>query len=529
MERNAGLTCGQALAQAIADLRAAGCEQARLDAEVLLAHLLKGKRADLYAHPERPLSTEERAEWEAMLARRLDREPVAYILGYREFYGRPFLVDQRVLVPRPETEMIVERVLAWAQEHPITTLWDVGTGSGALALTLALELPGAHVIGSDWSADALAVAAANRCRLVGAGHTERPGGPPALVRCDLLMAARGPIDVLVANLPYLRTDEYRQAMPEVSRHEPRAALDGGVEGLDLIAKLLAQAAALTPAPTLILLEIGASQGEQVLALARRHFPEREVSLHQDLGGWDRMVEISTPTPRGGNERGGADLAGLSPLSPAVGEGLGVRVLPADPSAIALAAEALRRGEVVVFPTDTVYGIGAAVFHENAVQALYEIKGRPEGKAIPLLLASEDELPQVVTQIPDSARRLYRRFWPGPLTIVLPARPEVPAVVRAGGPNVAVRVPDDPVARALIRAVGAPLATTSANLSGQPEARSAAEVVAQFGNRVHWIIDGGRSPGGVPSTVVDLTVDPPAIRRHGAISDEEIEAALSQQG
>lgn len=204
-----------------------------------------------------------------------------------------------------------------------------------------------------------------------------------------------------------------------------------------------------------------------------------------------------------------------------------QLLPAgNPDSIALATEALRRGEIVAFPTDTVYGLGAAVFHEAAVQTLYEIKGRPEGKAIPLLLAGAGDLAQVVADIPPLAWPLIRRFWPGPLTLVLVARPEVPPVVRAGGHTVAVRVPDHPVARALIEAIGAPLATTSANRSGAAEALTAEEVVRQLGDGVRWVIDGGRSPGGVPSSVVDLTTDPPVIRRAGAIPEAVLRPLLS---
>ena len=192
----------------------------------------------------------------------------------------------------------------------------------------------------------------------------------------------------------------------------------------------------------------------------------------------------------------------------------------------MAAAALRAGEVVGFPTDTVYGIGAAVFHERAVQALYDIKGRPEGKAIPLLLADAADLPQVAACVPPGAERLIARYWPGALTVVVPARPEVPAVVRAGGATVAVRVPNDATARALIRAVGAPLATTSANISGQREAHTAREVLEQLGAGVRWVLDGGQSPGGVVSTVVDLTISPPVVRRRGAVAEEAVMALLA---
>lgn len=288
-------------------LAAAGCEQARLDAEVLLAHVLGVTRAGLYAHPERRLSAEEAAAWEAALTRRARREPAAYILGYRAFYDLELVVDRRVLVPRPETELIVDRVLAIATSVArrgkppacpyslVRTIWDVGTGSGALALTLARHLPEAHVVGSDISSRALVVAAMNRCRLGLQGRVE-------LVRADLLSAARGPLDVVVANLPYLRSEECLAAMPEVAQYEPRLALDGGRTGLALVTRLLQQATALEPPPAYTLLEIGAGQGPEALRLAQAHFAGRPISLGKDYAGLERILEIGPPP----GEEGEAD-------------------------------------------------------------------------------------------------------------------------------------------------------------------------------------------------------------------------------
>ncbi len=508
------LTVRAALQRGVERLAAAGIDEPRLDAELLLAHVLGAGRAELYAHPERCLAPEEEEAWQQALARREQREPLAYITGSRGFYGLELAVDRRVLVPRPETEMIVERVVAFAAVHPVQVVCDVGTGSGALALAIAQSLPGVRVVATDVSREALQVAAENRRRLGLEGRVE-------LVESDLLAGVHGAVDVLVANLPYLRTEEYLGAMPEVSQYEPRLALDGGPDGLALLERLLAQAAALAPQPTLLLLEIGAEQGPEAVELARAHFTERPVALRRDLAGLDRVVEVApplVPSPRG--EEGEGRLPHLDERADVTW------VLPArDPAAIALAAEALQRGEVVALPTDTVYGLGAAVFHEAAVQALYEVKGRPEAKAIPLLLGDPGDVVAVAREVPPVAERLMARFWPGPLTLVLPARAEVPAVVRAGGPTVAVRVPDHTAARALIQAVGAPLAVTSANRSGAPDALATGEVLRQLGSRLHWLLDGGRSPGGRASTVVDVSVEPPAIRRHGPIPDALIEALL----
>jgi len=491
-----------ALREAAQRLAEAGCDQPRLEAEVLLAHALGVTRTYLLAHPERRLTPSELEDFQRLVARRREREPLAYIVGRREFYGLDLLVDRRVLVPRPETELVVDRVLEQARRRPIRTVWDVGTGSGAVALALAHHLPDARVVASDISAEALAVAAANRERLGLGGRVE-------LVRADLLSAARGPLDAVVANLPYLSSEEYRAAMPEVSRYEPPLALDAGPTGLEVIARLLAQAAGLEPMPAVLLLEIGAGQGQAAMALANRFLPGHRIALHRDLAGWDRVLELEAV----------GEAAGRAPETAGP-------ILPGDMASVALAAEALRRGEVVAFPTDTVYGVGAALFHEGAIRALYEIKGRPEAKAIPLLLADPADLGCVAASVPPLAERLIRRYWPGGLTLVVEARPELPEVLLAGGRTVAVRVPDHPIARALIRAVGVPLATTSANRSGEPEALTAAEVIGQLGRGVRWVLDGGRSPGGKPSTVVDLSTDPPVIRRVGAIPADELLPVLT---
>ena len=191
-----------------------------------------------------------------------------------------------------------------------------------------------------------------------------------------------------------------------------------------------------------------------------------------------------------------------------------------------AATLLQAGELVAFPTDTVYGVGAKPWDRGAVGKLYVAKLRSLDKAIPILLADPADLDQVARDVSPAAHRLAERFWPGPLTIVVRRSAQVPDEVTAGGDSVAVRVPDHPLARALIRAAGAPLATTSANLSGGPSPVTAHEVWAQLAGRVAMILDGGRCPGGVASTVVDLTGSFPVILRHGPISLEEILAILA---
>jgi L-threonylcarbamoyladenylate synthase len=204
------------------------------------------------------------------------------------------------------------------------------------------------------------------------------------------------------------------------------------------------------------------------------------------------------------------------------------LLPADSDeadAVEQAAELLRTGQVVAFPTDTVYGVGALFSDEEAVERIYWVKGRPETKGIPILLASALDVPLVA--VPNEvAEILMEAFWPGPLTLVLPKQESVPAAV-CREPTVAVRVPDHELVRALITATGAPLAVTSANCSGEPPTTNPATVFEMLGGRVAAIVDGGLAPGGIPSTIVDCTADPPQILRPGPIPASGIADAINR--
>lgn len=200
------------------------------------------------------------------------------------------------------------------------------------------------------------------------------------------------------------------------------------------------------------------------------------------------------------------------------------VIPADASdAVDRAAQVLRAGGLVVFPTDTVYGLAAMPDDRRAVARIYEAKGRNTGRPIALLL-SDVEVLQRVAVATERVTPLIQRFWPGGLTLVLPKTDAVPAVV-SPGPTVGVRIPALSLARAIIRAAGGVLAVTSANLSGRPAALTAHEATEQLSGRVDLVVDGGRCPGGVASTVLDCSVWPPAVLRAGAVPEAEIRSVL----
>lgn len=201
------------------------------------------------------------------------------------------------------------------------------------------------------------------------------------------------------------------------------------------------------------------------------------------------------------------------------------VLPAiEPHALQRAFDILTQGDLVAFPTDTVYGLGALAHDPRGIEQLYLVKGRQSTKAIPILLSDPAELPKVAAQVDSRIKRLAERFWPGPLTLVVPRHPSLPEIL-SPYPTVGVRVPDHPVTLALLRRTG-PLATTSANLSEQPSTTTAQEVLEQLGGRVSLILDGGRTPGGVPSTVADCSTPELTILRLGPLTLEQLTAALS---
>jgi L-threonylcarbamoyladenylate synthase len=196
----------------------------------------------------------------------------------------------------------------------------------------------------------------------------------------------------------------------------------------------------------------------------------------------------------------------------------------EPAAIEEAAAILRADGLVAFPTETVYGLGADGLNEAAVRRIFAVKGRPEAKGLILHLAEPAQAAEVA-EVSERAKRLMAAFFPGPLTLVLPARPIVPAVTAGGGATVAVRMPDHTVALALIRAAGRPVAAPSANPSGAPPPRTAAEVLAGLDGRFDLLLDAGPTPLGTPSTLLDLTRDPPRILRQGAVTAEAIEEVL----
>ena len=257
----------------------AGVASPRLDAELLLAHALSCDRVRLYLDFDKPLGAAELAAFRELVRRRVEGEPVAYLTGVKEFHGRRFRVDARVLVPRPETELLLEAALPALPEGGAAL--DLCTGSGALALTLALERPGARVTATDLSAEALEVAAANAAAL---------GAKVVLLQGDLFGALPSPpprFDVIVANPPYVPSGEW-DGLPREVRREPRLALDGGSDGLRLLSRIAAEAPRFLVPGGLLVAEMHESHLEALPRLCREAgFASAEA--RRDLAGLPRLV------------------------------------------------------------------------------------------------------------------------------------------------------------------------------------------------------------------------------------------------
>ena len=253
---------------------------------MLVRHVLGIDRAQLLSHPEHTLTPHHQRDLEALVQRRLQREPLPYILGAREFYGLDFIVTPAVMVPRPETESLVEHALGWAQARVHLTIADIGAGSGCIAVSLAVNLPGVAIIAVDISAAALEVARRN-IRRHGVQRRVR------LVEGDLAGPLLESVDMLVANLPYVRDDEIPSLQPEVRDYEPKEALKGGLDGTTLITALLKQAPSRLKPGGVVMLEMDPRQRNALEQDAVQVFPKAAVRVVKDLAGRDRVLVVQS--------------------------------------------------------------------------------------------------------------------------------------------------------------------------------------------------------------------------------------------
>jgi len=283
----------EALQSVTRTLRKAKIADASAEAAILLGHVLGMSKTGLYTEPERSLTSAETERLRHLLRRRLDREPAAYIVGHCEFYGIDFCVESQTLIPRPETELLVEAAVELSRrisgQGGQITIADIGTGCGAIAVSLALALPQAKIYATDISPLALKVAEVN-CRRHGVS------GQVELLQGNLIEPLPRAVDLIVANLPYIKDCEFVDLSPEIRGYEPAIALAGGKDGLDKIREMLEQMRGkgdvhLDRWPAYVLLEIGQGQAEMVTSLVSEYFPQASVELIPDLGGIERVAKV----------------------------------------------------------------------------------------------------------------------------------------------------------------------------------------------------------------------------------------------
>lgn len=500
-----------------------GDEHPRHSAEWLLCDATGLSRVEIYVNFDRPLAPDELDRMHAGIERRAAGEPLQYVTGEMPFRHIILRCEKGVLIPRPETEVLVDAALegvdaaARAAGGPARVL-EIGTGTGCISLSLASERPGTRVTATDLSPVACDLATRNREAL---GLADAVNIVQTDLAADVNPRLMGTFSVLVSNPPYIPTDVLANEVPaEVKDNEPELALDGGMDGLDVFRRILELAPrALCPG------------GMMVFELFEGHL-DVAAELTRAQGGW-ASVEVREDLTHRPRILVAVREGELPTSSPVIAEKI-VKVDPVnpDPEAIARAAEVARNGGVLVLPTDSVYGLACAATPDNAAhRRIFSIKRRELAQTLPWFVSRDGGLERWGYDVPDSARALAARFWPGALTLVVNAGEKIaPEYVQPGplGPDglrapgtIALRAPASNVVEALLAELGEPLAQTSANLHGFPAATSAAELAPQILAEADLILDAGPATLGVPSTIVDCTGPALRVLREGAILTSEI--------
>jgi len=498
-------------------LREKGSSSARLDAELLLSEALGIDRVQLYVQYDRPVTGPELEAYRRLVTRRARMEPVAHILQRAHFRKLALEVGPAVLIPRPETEELVDVAIRSLRLRPPLLgslpgppagstrgrlsgplIADVGTGSGAIALSLAQET-GLSVLAIDQSDPALEIAARNRCLL----------GLEALIElrhADLLHGiAPGSLRMVVANPPYLTEEEMNRAAPEVRLYEPPQALVAGPDGLDVIRRLVPEAAdVLGPGGTL-LMEVGHEQAGAVTELA--HSAGFALTrVHRDMSHKERIVESVMP---------GAPVLFLRSA-----------IAPDGRDTCKVVARALDEGAIIGVPTDTVYGLAARWDRTAGVQRLFDAKGRDFEQPVAVLFESAAAVKEHIPDLPAVCAAVLDAMLPGPYTFVVPASVSRPRLVGKAD-SLGVRVPDHPFLLALINMLGAPLAATSANASGEAPAATLEEVGDLLRSHCSFVFDNPieAHPDPRASTIVDLVPlahgGYPKVLREGGVGSAEV--------
>ena len=496
-----------------------GDERPRLSAEWMLSSVTGLSRVEIYTNFDRPLTKDELDGMHRAVVRRGTGAPLQYITGEMPFRHIVLRCEEGVLIPRPETEVLVDAAIEGVDAARVcgreARVLEVGTGTGCIACSIASERRGTHVVATDVSPKASSLASRNRDALGLEGAVD-------VLECDLASAVDpaylGAFDVLVSNPPYIPSDVVPTLPEEVAAHEPHLALDGGPDGLDVFRRLLDLApTALRPGGTFCV-ELFETNVGTAADLCRAQGGWTSVEVREDLTHRPRVLvavrEGDLASALGdGRER---ELARREKV-------VGVDMGSPDSAAVRRGEHVLLAGGVVVLPTDSVYGIGCAATPRNpGLARTFQIKRRDLSQTLPWLVADRGDLDRYGRDVPAWAYRLAERYWPGALTLVVRASDLVPAEYRrTDDGTIALRLPDANLVRALARAVGCPLAITSANTHGAAPATTGSGVEDRLVEQVDLVYDGGPAPIAVPSTIVGCTGDVPVVLREGAIPAADV--------
>lgn len=501
-----GMSPREAMAAVTGALTRAGVPSPAADARWLAQHVLGGPPVLATA----PLSADQAEQLARLTERRSQREPLQHLLGQMPFRHLTLASAPGTFVARPETEQVAQAAIdaaraaareAKAAGRPAApSVVDLCTGSGAIALAVATEVPGSRVWALELGRAPLELAARNIAAL--APQVRLVEGDVCAPICGSpLGELRGSVDVVVSNPPYVPPAAVPRD-PEVAKFDPALALYGqGADGLGHVAAVLQRARELLRAGGRVFIEHADHQGPAVVRMALEA-GFTAASTQDDLSGRQRYLAATWP-----------------------GEADTMQLLEPTAAALEQAAAAVHQGHVIALPTDTVYGIGADPFSPAAVGRLLAAKGRGRNFPPPVLIADAAAATALVPEFSDVATRLAHSFWPGALTLILPARPEVEWDLGETNGTVALRVPADATARELLRITG-PLAVTSANLHGQAPATTARECADQLGASLALILDGGQRSTQGASTILDLTGSEVRVVRTGALDPARIAGALA---
>ena len=440
---------------------------------ILLLHFSKKNSAELYRDMNLEVDEDiEKAFNEAIYKYFYENIPVQHLTGIQEFYGYEFNVDNTVLIPRPETEELVENILLTYDEfmdHDVKTV-DIGCGSGCIGLTLKLEEPRMDVTLTDISHEAVIKASENAKKL---------GADVKFLEGDMLKPLEGlKFDILVSNPPYIPTNEEIQSL--VKDNEPWVALFGGEDGLKFYRIILSQAKDYVKGRSIIAFEHGFDKNKEIKDLALTYFPKAEVRQIKDIFGKDRMTIIIN--------------------------------------------KEMNDGELIAFPTDTVYGLGAKVFDSVGQERIMELKNRDCSKRFAVLCANLEQI-ESLAYLDDNARKIIKTFMPGGLTLILKAKNK-DIHNYAIDDTIAVRIPKHPIAIKLLLENG-PLATTSVNLSGEKPLNDYDIINNKFKGKIDYIFSDPTNINysNIPSTIIDMTNELKVIRE-GGVKIEEILKIIS---